>query len=176
MRNELRRIVCRPDDRSEEEMTSDGPREKEYPKCTVTQRPEGGIAEHLGKLEEVGKKERRSRYSENYRKPDIAPVHEDHDHATDAGKVIEVAADHKGDRNHMMNHHLPVVLSASLGIKEQDTMHVEGILGKIVEFDGSGNRSVGVSDPKGVGGEYTRGKIFINVLQAMLDVNSHMRR
>jgi hypothetical protein len=119
IRDKCGRVVCRPDDKPKEEVAGNSPRDKEDTECAVAKRAEGDVAEHLGKLkddqlEKCPVKTRKMAY----RKPDVAPVHEHHDHASDSGKVVEVAADHEGDGDDMVDHHLPVVLAASLSVEE----------------------------------------------------------
>ena len=82
-----------------------------------------------------------------YWEEDIAPIHNDHDQTPNTREVEEVARAHEGDSDDVVGEHLVVVLSRCFGVEYQDLVRVEGGLSEIVEFEGTCEGQVGVSQP-----------------------------
>lgn len=87
------------------------------------------------------------RKTATYGQPNVTPVHNHHDEASNASEAAEVTCNHQGDCDNMMGHHLHMVFSPFFSVDDQNLMEVEGSLCKVVEFYWTGEVNVGVAHP-----------------------------
>jgi hypothetical protein len=104
------------------------------------------------------------RQGKAYRQENIRSIHENHDQAPNASKVVGVTAGDEDNGDDMVGHHLPVVLAPGLGIKNKDLVEIGGKLEEIVELDRTGKRNMRVVYPHVYGIEDTGWEIVVDVL------------